>query len=251
MKHTKPKKSLGKRIGIIAAWVGGGLVALVLVAALCLVLLLNTDILPEVRDQYVLMTYHTSNPWLCTAFAPPATIERILYENRVEQPDENTNTDLIQIPSVTTTAPENPGTTLPSETTTTTTTRPTLATTQPLEKEDYRGTVIYEEPGLQILEIKTQYFTARLVMVADPTRVSLETTNRLFTFGEKLVSICNRTDALVGINAGGFQDPNGSGNGGTPTYLLVKDHKLEYWDKNYSKQNIIGLSDDGVLMLGT
>lgn len=251
MKHIKTKKSLGKRIGIIAAWVGGSLVALVAVAALCLVLLLNTDILPDLRDQYVLMTYHTSNPWLCTAFAPAETIERILHENRVEQPDENTDTGLIQIPGATTTAPENPGTTLPSETTTTTTTRPTLATTQPIENEDYRGTVIYEEPGLQILEIKTKYFTARMVMVADPTRVSLGVTDRYGKFGEKLVNMCNRTDALVGVNAGGFQDPNGSGNGGTPTYLLVKDHELKYWDKNYSKQNIIGLSDTGVLMLGT
>ena len=242
------KVRLGGRIG---AGVFTGVLGLLALAALFLVVMLNTSLLPQMKTKYVLRFYQTSNPWLVSAFTPESNIERIFKENGVEAPDGSTDIGSINVTTSTapTTTESAPSTTV---TTTTTTTKATTTTTRSPEAakpEDYPATVIFEENGVKVSEIKNKNFTARLAEISDPKRVSLGVTNRYGKFGEKLLAMCQRTDSLLGINAGGFYDPKGSGNGGIPSYLLIRDYEVVYTD-GQARHNVIGLNDEGVLILG-
>lgn len=254
---TVPRlKKIYRKIGRIGSMVMAGVLAILLIAVICLTVFLNTGLFQTQKVEYVLRFYHTSNPWLVTAFTSQANVERILAENGVEQPDVPTDIDSIKVSTTTSTTASAPSseattTTTAASTTTTTTTKAAGNTTTGTRatRDQYPGTVIYEEEGLRVLEIKTTYFTARLVEVADPKRVSLGVTNRYGSFGEKLLPMCQRTDSLLGINAGGFYDPKGSGNGGIPSYLLVRDYEIVYTD-GAATHNVIGLTEEGVLVLG-
>lgn len=248
-------------------WVRGlmgvlfSLLAALTVIILAFMVMFYTPFFPHMRTQYILMTINTSNPWLATSFFSKATINAVLNDNRVESPDGETDPDLIQIvarttvPSTTTTAGSGTtgsasGTSSTASTAATTTSPPvTQATTTvpPLPAGSVQ--VIYDQGGIVIHQIQGDSYVARMVQVADPSRVKLELSHRFLSFGEKLAHLCQRTKAIVGINAGGFDDPKGSGNGGTPTYLCVKDYKIVYTD-GAKKHRVIGLNEDNILVLG-
>ena len=243
------KVRLAGRIGAVTCT---GLLGLVALAALFLVVMLNTSLLPQMKTKYVLRFYQTSNPWLVSAFTPEDNILKIFQENGVEAPEGSTDVNSIQVGASTAESTTTTGESVTTTTTTTTTTVTTTTTTRSPDAaspEDYPATVIYEEDGLRVSEIKNANFTARLAEVSDPKRVSLGVTNRYGKFGEKLLNMCQRTDSVLGINAGGFYDPKGSGNGGIPSYLLVRDYQIVYSD-GQARHNVIGLNEEGVLILG-
>ena len=244
----KPPVRLGGRIG---AGVFTGLLGVLALGALFLVAMLNTSLLPAMKTKYVLRFYQTSNPWLVSAFTPESNIQRIFKENGVEAPDDSTDIGSISITTTTapTTTESAPSTTATTTTTTTQATTTTTRSPEAAKPEDYPATVIFEENGVRVSEIKNANFTARLAEISDPKRVSLGVTNRYGQFGEKLLNMCQRTDSLLGINAGGFYDPKGSGNGGIPSYLLIRDYEVVYTD-GQERHNVIGLNDEGVLILG-
>ena len=230
------------------------------VVILAFMLMFYTPFFPHMRTQYILMTINTSNPWLATSFFSKATIDQVLNDNRVESPNEETDPDLVQIvtrttvPSAITTTGSNSTTSTSGTSSTTsiaatssTSASATQTTAPPLPAGSVQ--VVYEQDGIVIHQIQGDSYVARMVQVADPSRVKLELSHRFLSFGEKLAHLCQRTKAIVGINAGGFNDPKGSGNGGTPTYLCVKDYKIVYTD-GAAKHRVIGLNEDNILVLG-
>lgn len=233
------------RIAAICKWVGisvGGILAVIILGFLTV---FYTPFFPAARTQYILMTLHTSNPWLATVFFSQETIDRVVEENRVEAPDENTDVNLIQ---PITTSSSTHGTTA-EETTTATTTTPTTA--RPTTG-GYHVTTIYEEDGMDILQFRESGYVARMIRVKDPSRVKLGLCENFMVsgkYGEKLPSICTRLGAVAGINAGGFDDPGGRGSGNFPTFLCVKDYEILFADEN-EKHNVIGFNKDNVLVLG-
>ena len=54
--------------------------------------------------------------------------------------------------------------------------------------------------------------------------------------------------ALVAINGGGFEDPNGEGNGGIPMGPVIQNGKVAWGDENVVSQ-FAGFTNDDVLML--
>ncbi|MGN1008022.1 MAG: hypothetical protein ACI4PV_03680, partial [Butyricicoccus sp.] len=69
--------------------------------------------------------------------------------------------------------------------------------------------------GIMIVEVKGETYVGRLAIVKDPSRVELATCARLFKTGQYLSDIADNNDAILAINASGFIDPEGSGNGGS------------------------------------
>lgn len=256
-KHVKNETGTKNRVLKILKWTGisiGGVLGLVVAFFLTM---FYTPLFPEMRTQYILMTLKTSNPWLATVFFSDETIERVQYENRVEEPEGFTNTDLIQIGGSTTTGSTTSGTTgdgtTDANTTVATTTTTTPTTSRPTSG-GYDVTTIYEEEGMDILQITDPEYTARLIRVKDPSRVKLGLCEHFMESGkrgEKLLSICNRLGAVAGINAGGFVDEGGHGLGSYPTQLCVKDGEILYADPSLSKYNVIGFNKDNILMVGS
>lgn len=251
-KHASESKGTKKYIVKTLKWLGisvGGILALVVAFFLTM---FYTPLFPEMRTQYILMTLHTSNPWLATAFFSQETIDRVMQENRVEEPEGFTDPNLIQIGG-TTVGSTTDGTTAGGTTVSTTTTTTTVPTTTRQTSGGYAVTTIYEEEGMDILQITDDEYVARLIRVKDPSRVQLGLCENFMVSGkrgEKLPSICQRLGAVAGINAGGFVDEGGHGLGSYPTQLCVKDGEILYADSSLSTYNVIGFNKDNVLVLG-
>lgn len=223
---TRSKKPLWLRI---LGWTGVGLGGAVALIVAFFLTVFYTPFLPEMRNQYILMTYHTSNPWLCTTFFSQETIDAVLAENGTQAPEGTTNPDLIVTPE------------------------PDLSDPEFSVSEKYPGEVIYDDGEVQVLEFsgktKKGKYTARLIQIKDPSRVFLGVTNKLGKRGQLITDMCETNNALCGINAGGFKDEGGVGSGGIPTELVVKDSVITVYDED-DKYEIIGFNQENVLVLG-
>lgn len=67
--------------------------------------------------------------------------------------------------------------------------------------------------------------------------------------GSKLSEIVKNEDAIAGINAGGFEDPNGNGMGNILNDTVIMNKKLLYGNKS-ERYSLIGLNQEGKLILG-
>lgn len=67
--------------------------------------------------------------------------------------------------------------------------------------------------------------------------------------GSKLSEIVKKHNAIGGINAGGFEDPDGNGSGHILNDAVIMNKKLLYGNKT-SRYSLIGLSKEGKLILG-
>ena len=56
-------------------------------------------------------------------------------------------------------------------------------------------------------------------------------------------------DGIAGINAGGFNDENGSGNGGIPQGLVITNGEI-IWGDATTPYHMVGLDSDGILHVG-
>ncbi|QGR00037.1 phosphodiester glycosidase family protein [Paenibacillus psychroresistens] len=69
--------------------------------------------------------------------------------------------------------------------------------------------------------------------------------------GERISSMVERTGALAGINGGGFDDPDGLGNGFAPIGFIVSGGDLLYSGyQGYFPQHVVGFDEDGFMIVG-
>ena len=105
-------------------------------------------------------------------------------------------------------------------------------------------------PGFELLDINEGTCKGKLMIVYDPKRVILGTSEN---FGKEpgltLSDMAAKYDAVAGINAGGFNDENGRGNGSLPQGLVIKEGEL-IWGEDKGVYNMVGLDRDGVLRVG-
>jgi exopolysaccharide biosynthesis protein len=69
--------------------------------------------------------------------------------------------------------------------------------------------------------------------------------------GERISSMVERTGAIAGINGGGFDDPDGLGNGFAPIGFIVSGGDLLYSGYQGSfPQHVVGFDEDGFMIVG-
>lgn len=166
-----------------------------------------------------------SHHYLARTLYSDETIYKIMDSNYIEEINENTNLTEISIGNI-------------------------------VEKTEYDS--IYEEQILKrdkdavykIIPLSGNTYKGYLVAIYDPSRISLETTKYLGKRGETVQEMATRTDALIAINAGGFADAGGLGNGGIPTGSLIQNSKLVYKGPDTGwNGGIVGFTVDNKLML--
>ena len=116
---------------------------------------------------------------------------------------------------------------------------------------DEFGNIVYvndKEEDIVILEIKKSTFVGKLVIIDDPSRVSLKVTDYKNSRGEFICDYLDKHDGVVGINASGFYDPGGTSMGGVVTGQCVSDG--EYWGSYSSKYTLIGFDENNRLVVG-
>lgn len=92
-------------------------------------------------------------------------------------------------------------------------------------------------------------FYGKMMIILDPERVSVGVTKHLGTRGQTLAEMIETNGAIGGVNGGGFYDPNGSGDGGTPDGIVIANGELLYGANTYADTAVIDY--DGILHVGT
>jgi exopolysaccharide biosynthesis protein len=102
----------------------------------------------------------------------------------------------------------------------------------------------------KVIDINGSGYKGFLVVVYDPSKISLAMTRYLKVKGENILNLSLNNNALVGINASGFEDPNEVGNGGTPTGSVVQNGKLVFSSPSPGRNGgVIGFNYNNNLIL--
>ena len=126
-----------------------------------------------------------------------------------------------------------------------------------LTKESHQGGPV---PGINVnknhsdevtlTQINSSRFKGFLLEVKDPTRVKLGVTASLGVKGETTSEIARDNGAVAAVNAGGFDDPAGTGNGKTPYGVIIHNGIFLAGANTQEKVELVGLDDRGVLITG-
>lgn len=121
-------------------------------------------------------------------------------------------------------------------------------------KNKYEKEILTKDEGndlYKLINISGSGIRGYLVVIYDPSKVKIATATNMNSYGEMLTDMVKKNNAIIGMNASGFQDPNYNGNGGSPHGMVIKGGKIV---SNLEKPNvgggIIGFTKDNKLILG-
>lgn len=95
------------------------------------------------------------------------------------------------------------------------------------------------------------YFRGKILYVSDPKKVKMITSTTPGK-GEQIQVLAEKTGAVAAINANGFHDPNGLGDGGVPLGIIIENGVIMNAPNNNpnEKDYVAGMTKDGVLITG-
>ncbi len=105
------------------------------------------------------------------------------------------------------------------------------------------------ENGILIVKVTGDGFVGKLAIIKDPAQVGIGLAKNFGTKGGGIEKLVNYNDAILGINASGFEDPNGTGNGGKAYGLVISNGKI-YQDMIGSANKVIGFDEKNRLHIG-
>ncbi len=105
-----------------------------------------------------------------------------------------------------------------------------------------------KENQINVDKISGSTYVGYVMTISDPSKVKF-VDSRKANMGTKLSEICKKHNAIAGINAGGFTDPNGGGMGHQLCEPTIIDKKLLYGNRS-QKMSLIALTERGELVLG-
>ena len=105
---------------------------------------------------------------------------------------------------------------------------------------------------IEIVDVKGATFRGKMMIVHDPSKVIVGTLDAYGAayHGLYLSEFIEKYNAIGGTNAGGFYDPNGGGNGGTPDGLVIRDGKIAWGAPGSWYINVIGFDAEHKLVVG-
>lgn len=133
-----------------------------------------------------------------------------------------------------------------------------ITITQPTEGEDEGtqnsgpvadewGLVDEDGDGIIIEPVKGEGYSGYMMVVKDPSRVIMGSVPTSFGGrGYTVAEMVAQFDAVAGINAGGFYDPDGTGNGSIPETLVVYDGEVYYEGKG-TRAGFVGFDSNYIM----
>ena len=117
---------------------------------------------------------------------------------------------------------------------------------------DKDSNVVLKDDGITIYEVNGSTYSGEMMVIDDPSRVFVATLDK---YGENcegitLDSFIKKYDAIGGTNAGGFYDPDGKGNGGTPDGLVIGNSQIMWGGEDYVHYCVIGFDENNILHVG-
>ena len=182
------------------------------------------------RNVWVATAMETGgHQWLASVFYDSKTISAIVAKSNVKLIVNSTDPSLITNANSSTFPKDN-------------------ATTLPTKPEDGEHII----NGVGFIKLRGSYGDGWVIKVYDPSRVTMGISNNYGSQGERVSDMVSRLGMLAGINAGGFVDPDGHGNGGESDQTLIYNGKeIRSPDgDSQGKHSIIGITNDHKLVLG-
>ena len=102
---------------------------------------------------------------------------------------------------------------------------------------------------LTLKNIDSSRFKGFLLEIPDPHRVQVATAENMDEKGDTTSGIAERVGAVAAINAGGFYDPNGQGNGSIPDSLVVVNGEV-YYAANGERNGFVGFDSNYIMHVG-
>ncbi len=104
----------------------------------------------------------------------------------------------------------------------------------------------------ELVDVSGSTFRGKLLKIKDPSRVYVGISGQYGAEyeGKRVLEMTAEYGALAAINAGGFEDLNGVGNGGTPLGMVVSQGDLR-WGALDTSYDIIGFDNNNILHVGT
>jgi exopolysaccharide biosynthesis protein len=104
--------------------------------------------------------------------------------------------------------------------------------------------------GIIVDRVYGEGFNGYMMIVLDPSRVILGSVPTSYGGrGFTVEAMVERFDAVAGINAGGFHDPGGSGNGSIPDTTVVFEGKI-YYPERGNNVGFVGIDSSHILHVG-
>ena len=115
---------------------------------------------------------------------------------------------------------------------------------------DQWGLIDEDGDGIIVHDVKGQGYSGKMMVVLDPSRVIMGSVPSSFGYrGYTVAEMVQYYDAVAGINAGGFYDPNGSGNGSIPDTMVVFDGQIYYAESGVS-MGFVGFDENYIMHVG-
>lgn len=230
-RKRKKKRSLSNRL---SAFFGRTIFFLLLTVVLVVVSLYSVMYVlvhgpsPSARDLFVISVRETSAVgFLANLFLTEEEIAAIDPEVEEEEVGSyvEMDTSLIQIPQ-----PTEPS-----------------GGEQSGPQPDAWGLIDEDGDGIILQDVKGEGFIGKMLVILDPSRVLMGSNPDAYgSRGYTVESMVERYDGVAGINAGGFEDLNGSGNGSEPNTLVVYEGKIYYAHKGVN-MGFVGLDSNHIL----
>lgn len=103
---------------------------------------------------------------------------------------------------------------------------------------------------IKLTVVKSSRFKGYLLEISDPTRLKVGVAQTLGEKGQTTSEIARQSGAVAAVNAGGFMDPNGAGNGREPVGVIISNGCFLHGEDSTGAQAIVGFNNQGVLITG-
>ena len=115
---------------------------------------------------------------------------------------------------------------------------------------DEWGLIDEDGDGIIVEAVKGEGYSGYMMVVLDPSRVIMGSIPESFGGrGYTVEQMVKEFDAVAGINAGGFDDPNGQGDGSIPDSLVVVDGEIYYAGNGY-RDGFVGFDSNYIMHVG-
>ena len=213
MQKNDAKKKIMKYAGRTVAVLGAFMLALVIVLFVSLSMLCSKAF-PSVQQTFVTTILETGQlKFLASWFLSPEEIQEIVDKNSMQALNAEVDTDLIHH-----------------------------------ENLSGNDTSAEEEEPIEIVEVAGATYTGTMMIVKDPSRVSLATIYPWREEGVTLDTLVNDNGGIAGINGGLYNSNNNTG--GKPYGVIVSNGEIQYnKPKEFPGLVLIGFTEDHILQI--
>lgn len=167
-----------------------------------------------------------THQWIAYLFYDEDTINAVMASNRVDEIQEETDTDAIVVG---------------------------VQEEKTYENEYERAILEKDNPNdtYKIIEIEGKGYAGYLAAIYNPSKIHTLVTSKIGTSGQYLTTMAKNNKAVVAINGGGFDDPNYSSNAANPLGITYSKGKLITSYYYAGAGGIIGFDTDNKLVLSS